>query len=284
MAKKDIINTVILIACLVLVFFGVLIYTVSPELRDFRNSVYGTIVACSFICGIILYLTLTKRIDMPGSGKVTVWGFAFLYILCVIFDFGRIEMLFFLIYSVVNVLVAIYIYKTSGKVYSSIWSFGALAYLFSVIIGMDVKYINGEMNATFLIVSIVFAVLAFIPCLIYAIKRYAYEMSKENLISIPLVGLLGGFLITYLVVSSMNVYLDSSTPTHEEYVIVDKKVRAGAKQITKYEFEVQNDDSSFFIGVSEESFHDHEINDKITLSIYNGAFNEPYYIYENKED
>lgn len=81
----------------------------------------------------------------------------------------------------------------------------------------------------------------------------------------------------------MNVYMDISSPSYEEFVIIDKNIKAGAKQITKYELEVKKDDAVFTIGVSEEAYYDYEINDTITLSRYSGAFNEPYYMHSNSD-
>ena len=49
-------------------------------------------------------------------------------------------------------------------------------------------------------------------------------------------------------------------------------------------FKVIDGEKSFTIGVSEEVYYDMEINDSITLSIYKGAFNEPYYIHENLKE
>ena len=52
----------------------------------------------------------------------------------------------------------------------------------------------------------------------------------------------------------MNVYLDTSAPTYEEYVITDKDIKAGSRQVTTYEFEVKKDDTIFTIGVSEKTY------------------------------
>ena len=82
----------------------------------------------------------------------------------------------------------------------------------------------------------------------------------------------------------MNVYLDTSAPTYEEYVIIDKGIKAGSRQVTTYEFDVKKDATVFTIGVSETVYYSHEVNDTIKLSIYNGAFNEPYYIYEESKN
>jgi hypothetical protein len=105
-----------------------------------------------------------------------------------------------------------------------------------------------------------------------------------NVIGVPLAALLVSFVVVWMTVSSMNVYLDTSYPTYEEYVIIDKDIRAGSRQATTYELEVKKDNTTFMIGVSEKTYYDYEINDIIQLSIYSGAFNEPYYIHESNSD
>lgn len=280
--NKNIVKTVIGIVCLVVIGFGMLVYFLLPALSDFRNSIYGLIISCTVVAGIILYLILSKRINQPLLGKITTASYGVLYILLCIIDLGKVEALFFLIYSAVNIAITIYIYKKNLKEYKSIWIFGALAYLSTVLFVLRVKYITGEFNLTFLIPSIIIAAIVFLPCLIFGIKSHKSRRSLEKLICIPLLGLFGGFIIPWLTISSMNVYLDFSEPTYVEYVIIDKDVRTGARKVTTYELEVQNESGSFTIGVSEEAYYDYDINDTIILSIYNGAFNEPYYIHEDK--
>ena len=90
-------------------------------------------------------------------------------------------------------------------------------------------------------VAIIVSIIVFIPCLIYAIKYYMPYREWENLIGVPLAALLVSFVVVWLTVSSMNVYLDTSDPTYEEYVIIDKDIRAGSRQATTYELEVKKD-------------------------------------------
>ena len=46
----------------------------------------------------------------------------------------------------------------------------------------------------------------------------------------------------------------------------------------------KKDDITFTIGVSETAYYSHEVNDTIKLSIYHGAFNEPYYMHEENKN
>ena len=279
MQKSDKIKTFILIILIIVFCIGSLIYTLHPELSYFRNSIYGTIIENIFIVGLLVYLSFSKRIDLPILGKITVLSFGILYILSIIIDLGKIEALFFFLYSVFNIGVSIYLYRKYEKEYKSIWIIGAFSYLMTAIFAMRVKYINGEFSPTFLIPAIVVGVLVFMPCLIYGLVQYTLNKDLEKVICIPLLGIFGGFALTWLTISSMNVYLDTSTPTYVEFVIIDKDIDTGARQITTYEFEVKNEDTEFTIGVSEKTYYEYEINDIITLSIYKGAFNEAYYIH-----
>ena len=284
MTKKEFVKFTITILLFLIVGFGLLIYSLLPELSGFRNSFYGSIAYFMILSGIILYLTLSHKVNMPLLGKITVWGYDLLFILLSIFDFGRIEALFFFIYAVVNICVAIYLYQKNGVAYKSIWLFGAFSYLTTITFVLRVKYLNGEFNLTFLWSAIIVSIMIFIPCLIYGIRHYKLYGDWEKLIGVPLLALLGGFLLTWLTVGSMNVYLDTSTPTYEEYIVIDKGIQSGARQITTYELEVKKDDTVFKIGVSETSYYSYEVNDIIKLSIYSGAFNEPYYIHENNDN
>lgn len=284
MTKKEIFKMIAIISAIVVICLGLTVYSLLPELSDFRNSIYGTMVVYFALTGIILYVTLSKRINMPILGRVTVWTYLGLHILLVVIDLGKIEALFLLLYAIFNIAVTIYIYRTTGEEYKSIWAFGTLSYLSSVLFAIRVQFINDDWWLTIIIPSIIVAVVVLIPCLIYGITQFKLYRDWEKLISVPLLGVMVGFLITFLTISSMNVYLDTSNPTYEEFVIIDKDIRAGARQLTTYELEVQKGEKNFYIGVSEEEYYDYEITDEITLSIYSGAFNEPYYIYENNDN
>ena len=114
--KKE--NIYFIINCLVIfiIGFGTFIYSIHPDFSDFRNSIYGLIVNFLVLAGIILYVTLSRKISMPLLGKITVWVYGLLFLLSGIFDFGRIEMLFFFIYfrkDNINVFDKVFFFKSS---------------------------------------------------------------------------------------------------------------------------------------------------------------------------
>ena len=106
MLKKDKVKLLILILSIILLNVSVLVYCLLPELSDFRNSIYGSLISFVVLEGLILIVTLSKKINMPLLGKITVWSFGLLYVLLMIIDLGKIEALFFLLYSIVNVCIS----------------------------------------------------------------------------------------------------------------------------------------------------------------------------------
>lgn len=281
MTKKQKPNLVLIIVALAVLGLGLTVYSLLPTLSGFRTSIYGQIVILVATAGIMVYLTLAKSINMPTLGKITVWGYLVLQIIFRIINWGKTEAVFFLLYGIINIAVTVYLYKTTKKVYASIWAFGALSYLSTVTFAQRAHLIEDDSWMLSTIPSIIFGAITLIICVVYSIKKYKPIGDKEKLISIPIIGLIAGFLFSFLTISSMNVYLDTSIPTYEEFVIIDKDVSTGAKSNTTYKLEVQNENTTFTINVSEKTFYDYETNDTITLSIYSGAFNEPYYIYDN---
>lgn len=274
---------VINILIMIVVGFGTFCYSIDPALTDFRNSIYGLFVKFLVLAGIMLYVTLSREIGMPLIGKITVWVYGLLFLLLGIFDFGRIELLFFFIYTIVNVGVTIFLYKKYGIAYKSLCLFSVLSYFNSVFIVLQVEYLLDGFASPCLWITIILSIIIFIPCLIYGVKRFKEDKDWET-ITLPFCALLISFAFVWLTVASMNVYLDTSLPTYEEYIIVDKDINAGSRQVTNYKLEVKKGDTTFTIGVPETTYYRYEINDTIMLSLYEGAFNDPYYIHEIHEN
>lgn len=244
------------------------------------NPVISEVLPLVVLLLAVLFVTLSKKIGMPAVGKITDWGFIAVLILMWVLDLGKIELLFLFIYSIINILVAVCLYKATGKGYSSIWLFGVLAYLITVF-ASRVTMVNGDMNPTFLICSIVGAVIALIPCLFFAKKDYQANKKTSGFITWFLLGILCGFFLTGTTVTSMNVYLDSSAPIYEQCVIIEKDVDSSTNSMS-YKFKVQKGEESFTIEVDRETYHDCQINDGIVIARYEGAFNQPYYVYEKE--
>ena len=121
MSRKDIFRLVAGILFFTVVAGGFLCYCGLPQLSDFRNSVYGDTVALTFIFAVLLYIALSRKIGLPLLGKITVLGAGIVCLLSAVLNLGRGEALFYLAYSIVNISVAIYLYRKTGVEYKSVW-------------------------------------------------------------------------------------------------------------------------------------------------------------------
>lgn len=146
---------------------------------------------------------------------------------------------------------------------------------------LRVRQIDNEFS--FWIPSLIICVISFSIVLYISLVRYQIDRNKENVICYPILALMFGFIIPWLSLNSLNVSLDFSTPTYEEFIILDKHVDTGARRITSYEVEVENEFSKFKIAIDEIDFYEYNIGDKITLNIYQGAFGKKYYLYTSRK-
>jgi len=89
------------------------------------------------------------------------------------------------------------------------------------------------------------------------------------------------FCFSFLTISSLNIIFDMSKPEISEYKIIDMDVD-GERRITSYELTVFDGSNEFVIDVSKDDYNKLKIGDIIELSLYEGAFNVSYYIYERK--
>lgn len=266
----------IILFCLALTF-----YFISPLTMEFRSSVYGSILEYGALYGIITYLSLSKRINMPIIGKVTIFIYPTIHLILNVLNLGRISYFIIFIYSLFNIGIAIYLYYKYKKEYKSIWTFGALSFISFILPILRVEHIDEEL--LFWIPALIICIALFIIALILVIKFKNKIEDRQNIVAIPVLALMGGFVLPWSILCSFNIIFDTSIPAYESFEIIDKYVRSGARQITTYQIEVQNENKTFNIAISKQDFYDIEIGDEITLSIYQGALGARYYIHDNKE-
>lgn len=281
MSRKSTWKTILIIVSIFMFCIGFLIYSLHPKLTNFRHTIFGFCINCLPIIALVLYFTCDKRRKVHVLGKINLWLFLALYISLSFLNLGKIEALFLFIYSIFNVITAIYLYKTKKKGHAIVWPFGCLAYLAIIIQILKVEFINKNSDLKFALISTIITIIFFIPYLAYTIHKFVSNKNYGELINKPLIALIIVFIFSFVTITSLNFYLDNSTPNYEEYQIIDKDIQVGAKKITTYEFKVKKGDTVFTISVSELTYYDYEINDLIVLTIYSGAFNAPYYIFES---
>lgn len=252
-------------------------YLMHPLFKDFRNTVYDTVIRIFVLAGLGLYSTLSPKIKMPLPGKIVVWIYLVMRALFMVLTVSRFVMLFYFLYSVANAMVSICLYVKYKKSYAALYLWGLLSFIISI--NVKVKYL-GDTSILF-VVSGICAVVAFIPCLIFGILKFRQSRNYSKIIGIPLLGIMLGFGLPFAELNSMNVYLDRSEPVYESFLIVDKKSTTGGGTTgTKYEFKFEKGEEWFWMDVYYDIYTEHEVGDYVYLSKYDGFFFGPFYTLE----
>ncbi len=268
--------------------FILMFYTLSPLLKDFRNSIYALFLEKGIIYAIIAYICFRRGSRLPNICKAILFLFPTITLILSLLSLGRISYLIILIYSILCIGVYAYYKVKRKKDYSSLMYWGLLSYIQFVVPILSVEYIDSEFP--FWIPSLIICIIAFIICLFISIRKYNKDKlnpkirnkSRINgeLISINILVLMMGFILPWMTISSLNVVLDNTAPKYEVFEVVDKDIRTGSRQITTYNLELEKGDIKINIAVAEVVYYEYEVGEKITVSIYNGAFNERYYTYD----
>lgn len=263
----------------IILLFGLLIYSLLPSLATFRHSIFGIIIKIFMIFALVLFFVLSKNINMPKIGKVVVLIYAIIYAVFCFYNNMMLEYIISIVYIILNLCTTLYYYLNDKKSYF-IYIIALLPILDILLVVLRTTFVNDAFSKTFLIPTIIVTILSLIISIIIAIKVYKAQI--KMIILVPIATVMMAFAGAWALIASADVCLDTSEPTKEIVEIVDKDVKIGYRQPTQYIFKVKKDDKTFEIHVSDLTYQEYEINDSIEISLYQGFFNEAYYLYEGK--
>ncbi|MGN0807586.1 MAG: hypothetical protein ACI4MN_03960 [Candidatus Coproplasma sp.] len=251
--------------------------TILSRFIPFFEGIGGTIIMILIICSLEFFSVFLNKNPINIFGIITIAVFCLLIAIFSLLSIRRVSPVVFWIYAFIGSLVNIFVYVKKKEWNIVVIITLGFSYLITLLPVLNIKTIN---PFPFWIPSLIVCLVIFIPVLLYSIISYKKKKKLEHLICIPLIALFCGFFMTWSTLGTMNYCLDYSTPKQEAFIITDKKVISGARTITSYDVYVKNSNTSFSISIDETSYNNYEIGDEIVLSLYSGAFNEAYYIYE----
>ena len=88
------------------------------------------------------------------------------------------------------------------------------------------------------------------------------------------------FGISYTGIATLNYAFDDSS-TQLSVQVLDKKVRAGARQLTSFYFKIEIEEKETQLDVPANVYYSTEVGDYIEIKLYDGALGYSYYIYGN---
>lgn len=104
---------------------------------------------------------------------------------------------------------------------------------------------------------------------------------KSERVLVPVLTLTFSFLFVWVALGVFNYSLDTGTPQQIVADVYDMRVSSGGRGPTVYELTLQTrEGEEITLNVGQRVWHEVKEGDRITVSLYEGALGEPYYIYE----
>lgn len=285
--KRRIISVVSLIVSLVLIigFNALLIWLTNSESGVNFSRLIGIdlIIKVGFSIGL-LFLAFYKAKKVKPYAKCAVILYLISYWIYLFFLDQRINVLLTIIF------LGVFIYcgvkdsnlKIKPPKFSRFFILPVFLFMLLMFTILDITHVND--GITFLVAAIMMGVIAIVAhawmFIFFKTAKGKKLEKKEKLgyyICVPMYSIMFGFLLSWILVCNLNYALDFSQPTELKCEIVSKRQGSDNESDKVY---VMIEDKEIGISVSDEEYFDLEVGDDIVVSLYKGAFNIAYYIYE----
>ena len=254
--------------------------------RSIIPQVIGSIIRCVLIDGVIIWLIFSKTFENTLLEKITVILYGILYTLFSFVQIPKVALGAYIVYSFFNVGVSIYSYYKNKQSAFGVWIFACLSAITITKIVFGLEYVGSDLH--FWLPSLIVAIVIFVISLIVVLKIYFSKKAegdltpeyRNNLISIPIAGILFGFCVALMCISSFNYIFDFSQPIKQTYTVIEKEVVGGVGVPYTSTLFLKDGNNEVKISVGNDVYEKYEIGGEIVISLYQGAFNVPYYVYE----
>jgi len=90
------------------------------------------------------------------------------------------------------------------------------------------------------------------------------------------------YTLMWCVACNMNYAFDRNLPIEYDTVIQEKDIKSTSRAGTRYTFFLNLDNTLIKLNVSQSEYHAYEVGDSFPLKLYQGAFDDPFYISGNQ--
>ena len=261
------------------VWFGYMWLVFRPELQAMRDSILWKVAGKLILSGVVLYFAWISPGHPPKQGQLIMTLMAFVFWQRLILPSQRLLLLHItvLVFWAVGYLLYLMIRKKKNN---DILTFatGFFALMLLEFMG-DYVYVDGREHHWQL--SLVLALLAGATAC-YLIFNGFIRLKDERMSEKVCWCIMAAFvslILTWATANNLNYMLDVSEPEHFEAYILDKEIDSSGKN-TEYELTVLIGDQQIRMDVSQSVYFHYEIGETLPVDLYQGFFNDPYYINE----
>ena len=260
---------------------AIVYYLASPSLRDFRRSIYGTLFEFVTVLIATIIYALPKTHKIPLIGKIVVILFPFAKLVAAIAPMGKFNLMVYYAYALLGAGVTAYYYIKKNKHIAGVSVCSLYSFVLFMTPSNPINTIGPE--TPFLIASFAISVVLTTIILLVIVSLPEKPKALKKTIAMPLAVLFLSFLFVFISVYTANFIFDSSEPTQEEYIVIEKSFSSHGKGVNRWYIEVENENKTMQIEVSSTNYEKISIGERVVLNLYEGAFSAPYYIYSHNK-
>lgn len=285
-AKKVLLLVGAVIACIALIF-----WTREPAFFGIRYSLPYRIAVLVAVSAALCLFAFHPFFAQPVYGKVLLAAGAVL-VWFTLFLSDRAQCLLLFAYGTLSLAVDafFFLYEMRKEKHDERYVpkgiprltqvlTAAVALLLVVREGLYWEYIQSEFP--FWLPSLIAAVCLCALSVICVFFLKDLLRKKSERVLVPVLTLTFSFLFVWVALGVFNYSLDTGTPQQIVADVYDMRVSSGGRGPTVYELTLQTrEGEEITLNVGQRVWHEVKEGDRVTVSLYEGALGEPYYIYE----
>ena len=273
--KWDNWKVLLLIAAMLLFMFVEL----RPELQPLRDSVVYDIVFRLVITGVILYFTFFRKKKPSRPAMAALVAAAWLPWQILVLPFPKLTLSCVILLGFSGLGILLYEQIRIRRHTEPLLYVTMLVLVLTITFAQDYTFVENPNGFRYWQLSLASALLC--GAAAFWMVFHGILVLKDNRMSekiaFGIVGIMLGFLFMYPLPQNLNYILDTSEPIFYEMPVVDKDVNTGGKSTTYYLY-LDWQGQQISMTVSQSDYYRYEIGDPVPVTLYEGAFDDPYYI------
>lgn len=252
-----------------------------PELQPLRDSAAYDILFRLVISGLILYFTFFRKKKPSRPALTALVAAAWLPWQILVLPFPKLTVACVTLLGFSGVGILVYEQIRFRKHTEPLLYVTMFVLLLTVTFAQDYTFVDVPNSFRYWQLSLLSALVCGAGAF-WLVFRGILVLKDDRMsekIAFGLGGLMLGFFLMYPLPQNLNYILDTSKPVYYQMPVVDKDINTGGKSTTYYLYlEFRGQEIS--MTVSQSDYYRYALGDLVPVTLYQGAFDDPYYIME----
>lgn len=262
-------------------WIGYLMLSFRPEFQPLRETFGWKLAGKLALSGVILYFAWVSPGHPPRGGQIIMTLMATVFWQTMVIPSNRFVLLCMTVYVFSGIGYLLWLMITKKKssdpllLATVFWGIMVLSAM------KDYTYVRDNGAFRYWQISLMLALAA--GAAAWYLIFHGFIRLKDDRMSEKvcwcILAAFGAFALIWSTANNLNYMLDPSEPERFEMVIVDMEIDTSGKNMD-YEMTLRFGDEEIELNVSQSVYFRYEIGQTLPVELYQGFFNDPYYINE----